>query len=77
VLVDPAQLDQLGAQRGADPGGGLVRADQQQRLPARESVRQPSAGGAGLGLLSGAGIDKTAMLGVVVEPGRIAVAQPQ
>ena len=77
VLVDPAQRDQLGPQRRAGSGGGLVGADEQQRLAAGEGVGQPGASGAGLGLLGGAGVDEPAVLGVLVEHGLVAVAQPQ
>ena len=62
---------------GGDAGGGGVGADHQQRLAAVEGVGQPRPGGGGLGLLGGAAVDEPAVLGVLGEHGRVAVAQPQ
>ncbi|MFC5952143.1 hypothetical protein ACFQH9_28145 [Pseudonocardia lutea] len=56
-----AEVDQLRAQRGADPRGGVVAPDDEDRVPAAEGVGHPCPRGHGLGLVDRAGFDEPAV----------------
>ena len=76
-LLDAAQLDELGAQRGVDPRGLLVARHQQHRLAPGERVRQPRPGRCPLGLVGRPGTDEAAVALVLAQHVGVAVAKPQ
>ena len=77
VLVDAAELDEVGADLRGEPCCLLVGVHDQQRALAGECVGQPRPRGAGLGLLDRAGIDEPAVLVVLAEHGLVTITKPQ
>ncbi len=76
VFGDAAEADELGAQGGVEPVGLVVGVDDEDRAAPGEGVGEPGAGGGGLGVVEGAGVEESAVAVVVAQDGLVAVAQP-
>ena len=74
-FVDAAELDELGADLGAEPVGLFVGVHDQQRPFAGEGVGQPPVGGELFGVFEGSAVDDPPVLAVGLQRGLVAFAQ--